>query len=125
MIADLQLGEIVIAGLIYRVSRLFLDEVERLAGAIQAKSGRLTVPGVVDMSDLAACADETSRIVLEGVQALLLRLGCRLPPTIIRPLVKQWSTNQDCSLAAWYRRQLEQPPDNRSSSALVAFATIL
>lgn len=54
MIGDLQPGEVVIAEKIDRISRLPLPEAERLVASIQAKGASLAVPGVVDLSDLAA-----------------------------------------------------------------------
>lgn len=78
MIADLQPGEVVIAEQIDRISRLPLDEAERLVAAIQAKGARLSVPGVVDLSDLVAGADGVAKIVLEAVQALLLKLALQM-----------------------------------------------
>ena len=78
MIADLQPGEVVIAEKIDRISRLPLAEAERLIGTIQAKGARLAIPGIVDLSELAAEADGVTRIVLEAVQAMLLRLALQM-----------------------------------------------
>lgn len=78
MIGDLQPGEVVIAEKIDRISRLPLPEAERLVASIQAKGARLAVPGVVDLSDLAAEADGVAKIVLEAVQAMLLRLALQM-----------------------------------------------
>lgn len=78
MIADLQSGEVVIAEKIDRISRLPLPEAERLIESIQAKGARLAVPGVVDLSDLAAEAEGVAKIVLEAVQAMLLRLALQM-----------------------------------------------
>lgn len=78
MIADLQLGETVVAERIDRISRLPLAEAERLIGVIQAKGARLSIPGIVDLSELAAEAEGVTRIVLEAVQAMLLRLALQM-----------------------------------------------
>lgn len=78
MIADLQPGEVVIAEKIDRISRLPMAEAERLVGAIQAKGARLAVPGVVDLSELASTADGVTKIVLESVQTMLLRLALQI-----------------------------------------------
>ena len=75
MIADLQAGEIVIAEKIDRISRLPLPEAEDLVNAIRAKGAKLSIPGLVDLSDLAAGADGMARIVLEAVQELLLKIA--------------------------------------------------
>lgn len=78
MIADLQPGEIVVAEKIDRISRLPLAEAERLVASIRAKGARLAVPGVVDLSDLAAEAQGVAKIVLESLQELLLRLALQM-----------------------------------------------
>lgn len=75
MIADLQPGEIVIAEKIDRISRLPLPEAERLVESIRAKGAKLAVPGVVDLSELAADAQGVAKVVLEAVQDMLLRLA--------------------------------------------------
>lgn len=78
MIDDLQPGEIVVAEKIDRISRLPLAEAERLVASIRAKGARLAVPGVVDLSDLAAEAQGVAKIVLESVQELLLKLALQM-----------------------------------------------
>jgi len=78
MIDDLQAGEVVIAEKIDRISRLPLPEAERLIASIQAKGARLAVPGVVDLSDLAAEAEGVAKIALEAVQAMLLKLALQM-----------------------------------------------
>jgi DNA invertase Pin-like site-specific DNA recombinase len=75
MIADLQPGEVVVAEKIDRISRLPLPEAERLVGSIRVKGARLAVPGLVDVSELAAATDGVARIVLESVQELHLKLA--------------------------------------------------
>lgn len=78
MVADLQPGEVVVAEKIDRISRLPLAEAERLVASIRAKGARLAVPGVVDLSELAASAEGVSRIVLESIQDMLLRLALQM-----------------------------------------------
>ena len=78
MIGDLQPGEIVVAEKIDRISRLPLAEAELLVASIRAKGARLAVPGVVDLSDLAAEAQGVAKIVLESVQELLLKLALQM-----------------------------------------------
>lgn len=78
MIADLQPGEIVIAEKIDRISRLPLPEAERLVASIRLKGARLAVPGVVDLSELAAEATGVAKVVLESVQDMLLRLALQM-----------------------------------------------
>ena len=78
MISDLQPGEVVIAEKIDRISRLPLPEAEKLVQAIKAKGARLVVPGVVDLSELAAASDDVARVVLEAVQDMLLKLALQM-----------------------------------------------
>lgn len=78
MVADLQPGEVVIAESIDRISRLPLDEAEKLIAAIQERGARLAIPGVVDLSELAAVSEGVTRIVLEATQAMLLRLALQM-----------------------------------------------
>jgi DNA invertase Pin-like site-specific DNA recombinase len=78
MIGDLQPGEVVVAEKIDRISRLPLAEAERLVASIRAKGARLAVPGVVDLSDLAAEAQGVAKVVLEAVQDLLLKLALQV-----------------------------------------------
>lgn len=75
MVADLQPGEVVIAEKIDRISRLPLPDAERLVASIREKGARLAVPGVVDLSDLAADARGVSKVVLESVQDMLLKVA--------------------------------------------------
>ncbi|KAB1075934.1 recombinase family protein [Methylobacterium soli] len=78
MIADLQPGEVVIAEKIDRISRLPLPEAEKLIATIRAKGARLAIPGVVDLSELAAASEGVAKVVLESVQDMLLRLALQM-----------------------------------------------
>jgi DNA invertase Pin-like site-specific DNA recombinase len=78
MIADLRPGDVVIAENIDRISRLPLDEAEQLIARIRATGAKLAVPGVVDLSDLVAESDGVARIVLEAVQAMLLKIALQI-----------------------------------------------
>ncbi|MBS3962919.1 MAG: recombinase family protein [Methylomonas sp.] len=78
MIRELQPGDVVIAERIDRISRLPLAEAETLVASIRAKGAKLVVPGIVDLSELAERADGVSRIVLESVQELLLKLALQM-----------------------------------------------
>jgi DNA invertase Pin-like site-specific DNA recombinase len=78
MIDDLQPGDVVIAEKIDRISRLPLAEAEQLVASIRAKGAKLAIPGLVDLSDLAAESDGVAKIVLESVQTLLLKLALQM-----------------------------------------------
>src|SRR5690606_11434560 len=75
MIDDLQPGEVVIAEKIDRISRLPLPDAEKLIGSIRAKGAKLAVPGIIDLSELAADAKGVSKVVLESVQEMLLKVA--------------------------------------------------
>lgn len=76
MISDLQPGDVVIAEKVDRISRLPLPEAEKLIAAIQAKGAKLSVPGVVDLSEIQA--DGVAAIVLDAVQDMLLKLALQM-----------------------------------------------
>lgn len=78
MIDDLQDGEVVIAENIDRISRLPLAEAEKLVASIRSMGARLSVPGLVDLSDLVAESDGVTKIVIESVQELLLKLALQI-----------------------------------------------
>lgn len=75
MIADLQPGEIVVAEKMDRISRLPLPEAEKVVAAIRAKGAQVSVPGVVDLTELAAEAKGVAKVVIETVQDMLLRIA--------------------------------------------------
>lgn len=78
LVADLQPGEVVIAEKIDRISRLPLPEAERLVATIRRRGARLSIPGVIDLSDVAAEAQGVAKIVLESVQEMLLKLALQI-----------------------------------------------
>ncbi|MDA3919748.1 MAG: recombinase family protein [Salinisphaera sp.] len=78
MIDDLQAGEVVIAEKIDRISRLPLPEAEKLVAAIRDKGAKLSVPGIVDLSEISAVADSMSKIVLDSVQEMLLKVALQM-----------------------------------------------
>lgn len=78
MIGDLQPGDVVVAENIDRISRLPLAEAEKLVASIRAMGARLSVPGVVDLTDLAATAEGVAKVVLESVQDMLLKLALQM-----------------------------------------------
>ncbi len=71
LISELQPGDVVVAEKIDRISRLPLPEAECLVASIRERGGCLSVPGVVDLSDLAAEATGVPKIVLESIQEML------------------------------------------------------
>lgn len=78
MIADLQVGELVVAEKIDRISRLPLKDAEKLVHTIQSRGAKLAVPGILDLSDLCEASSGVARIVLEAVQGMLLKLALQM-----------------------------------------------
>lgn len=78
MIADLQAGDVVIAEKIDRISRLPLEQAEALVARIKDKGARLAVPGVVDLSQVAEGMTGTTRIVMDAMQEMLLKLALQM-----------------------------------------------
>ena len=84
MISDLQSGEVVVAEKMDRISRLPLLEAEKLVKSIQDKGAKLAIPGLVDLSELAAEADGVAKIVLQSVQELLLKLAVNSHTLVVK-----------------------------------------
>lgn len=74
LIADLQEGDVIIAEHIDRISRLPLAEAEKLVGRIREKGAILSIPGIIDLSQIQTDS-EIAKIVLDGVQAILLKIA--------------------------------------------------
>jgi len=118
MIADLQPGEVVIAEKIDRISRLPLDEAERLVAAIRDKGARLAVPGVIDLSELAAEAHGVAKIVLEAVQDMLLRLALQMAREDYED--RRERQRQGIALAKAARKYAGRKPDTKTHQRIVA-----
>lgn len=78
MISDLQPGEIVVAERIDRISRLPLPQAQALIDTIHEKGAKLSIPGIFDFSDLLEESEGVTRIVLESVQEMLLKLALQM-----------------------------------------------
>lgn len=78
MISDLQPGELVIAEKIDRISRLPLGEADRLVQTIRQRGAKLAVPSLVDLPEILADATGVTRVVLESMQEMLLRLSLQM-----------------------------------------------
>ena len=79
LISELQPGDFVVAEKMDRISRLPVQDAERLIEQIRAKGARLLVPGIVDFSDIIdRSEDGMSNIVLEATQELLLKIALQL-----------------------------------------------
>lgn len=118
MIADLQAGEVVIAEKIDRISRLPLPEAERLVASIRAKGASLAVPGLVDLTDLVDGADGVTRIVLEAVQDLLLRLALQMARDDYE--TRRDRQNQGVQLAKSQGKYLGRQPNETMHQRIIA-----
>lgn len=79
LISELQPGDFVVAEKMDRISRLPIKDAERLIEQIRAKGARLLVPGIVDFSDIIdRSEDGMSKIVLESMQELLLKIALQM-----------------------------------------------
>lgn len=78
MIADLRPGDVVIAEKMDRLTRMPLPDAEKLIARIRAKGAKVSVPGVIDLSEIAAQATGTARIVLDTMQELVLKLALQM-----------------------------------------------
>ena len=79
LISELQPGDFVVAEKMDRISRLPIQDAERLIDQIRAKGARLLVPGIIDFSDIIDKTNDTmSKIVLETMQELLLKIALQM-----------------------------------------------
>lgn len=78
MIEDLQPGDVVIAEQMDRLSRGPLVEAEKLVETIRSKGARISVPGVVDLSDLSGSIEGVARIILDETQKMILKVILQL-----------------------------------------------
>jgi len=118
MVNDLQPGEVVIAEKIDRISRLPLNEAEKLVAAIRAKGARLAVPGIVDLSELAATAKGVPRIVLDAVQEMLLRVALQVARDDYEE--RRERQRQGIEQARHERRYEGRKPDKRLHERIIA-----
>jgi len=118
LVAELQPGEVVVAEKIDRISRLPLAEAEQLVASIRAKGARLAVPGVVDLSELAASAEGVSRIVLEAIQELLLKLALQMARDDYED--RRERQRQGIEIAKAAGAYKGRPPDLKAHAQIVA-----
>ncbi|PVZ82677.1 resolvase [Serratia sp. S1B] len=78
MIDDLQSGEVVVAEHIDRISRLPLESALALINSIKERGAKLSIPGIVDLSELINAESGVARVVLENVQDMLLKVALQL-----------------------------------------------
>jgi len=72
MLADLNEGDTIICEHLDRLSRMPLDQAQALMDEIKKKKAKVSVPGLVD---LPKTGDDLSDIVMETMQAMLLKIA--------------------------------------------------
>ncbi|AOY65045.1 MULTISPECIES: recombinase family protein [Xanthomonas] len=118
MVEDLQAGEVVIAERIDRISRLPLAEAEQLVATIRQRGARLAVPGVVDLSELAAEATGIAKVVLQSVQEMLLRLALQMARDDYEE--RRERQRQGIELAKAAQKYAGRKPDTKTHQRIVA-----
>ncbi|MFQ1000010.1 recombinase family protein [Gilliamella sp. BG6] len=78
MIAELQNGDVVIAEKIDRLTRLPLNEAINLINSIKSKGAKLCIPDILDLSELSSEASGVTKIVIDSMQDLLLKISLQV-----------------------------------------------
>lgn len=96
LIADLKIGDVVIAESLDRISRLPVAEGEALIARITEKGAKISVPDLIDLSDIiASSTDPLVQIVLEANQKMMLKIALH----IARKDYEQRATKQASGIA--------------------------
>ena len=119
LVNDLQAGDVVIAEKMDRISRLPLPEAEALISSIRDRGAILSIPGVVDLSDLIHGADGVSKIVLESVQNMLLKLTLQISRDDYEDRRKR--QKQGIELAKKEGKYKGRPKDKSRNKAIIEF----
>ena len=72
---DLQPDDVIIAEKLDRISRLPLTDAEKLMQKIKEKGAKISVPDLIDFSDIIKSSDGVAKIVLDAMQELLLKIA--------------------------------------------------
>lgn len=78
MISDLQNGDVVIAEKMDRISRLPIDEALALINSIKEKGAKLSIPDIFDLSEFSSEATGVTKIVIDSMQDLLLKISLQI-----------------------------------------------
>lgn len=78
LINDLQKGDVIIAEKMDRISRLPLEQAEKLIQSIKDKGAFLAIPGVINFSDFINDEDQITKIILKSIQEMLLKLTLQI-----------------------------------------------
>jgi len=77
LIADLQEGDVIIAEHIDRITRLPLAEAEKLVNRIREKGAFLSIPGIIDLTQIQTDSN-IAKIVLDSIQTMLLKIALQM-----------------------------------------------
>jgi len=121
LIADLQPGEVVVAENIDRISRLPLAEAEKLVATIRDRGAKLAVPGVVDLSELAAETKGVAKVVLEAVQEMLLKVALQIARDDYE--TRRERQRQGIELAKKGKRYAGRAPNVKAHEQIIALRT--
>ena len=75
LISDLQPDDVIIAEKLDRISRLPLPDAEKLMAKIKEKGAKISVPDLIDFSDIIKSSAGVAKIVLDAMQELLLKIA--------------------------------------------------
>lgn len=78
LLRDLQKNDIIIAEKIDRLSRLPLEQAQKLISSIKEKGGKLAIPGIVDLSQFIDLNDSMGKIIIEAIQDMLLKIALQM-----------------------------------------------
>jgi DNA invertase Pin-like site-specific DNA recombinase len=119
MISDLQPGEVVVAENIDRISRLPLSEAEKLVATIRDRGAKLAVPGIVDLSELAAESKGVAKVVLESVQDMLLKVALQIARDDYE--TRRERQRQGIELAKKGKKYAGRAADTKAHERIIAF----
>lgn len=75
LLSDLQPGDVIVSENIDRLTRLPMRQANELMAAIEGKGARISVPGVIDLSEItSAASSDVARVVLETMQAMMVKI---------------------------------------------------
>lgn len=105
---------------IVQISPLQLTEAEHLIDLIKARGAKLAIPGIVDLSELAASLGGVARIVLESVQDLLLKVALQTARDDYE--TRRERQRQGVELAKALDKYKGRRPDNKTHERIIALS---
>jgi DNA invertase Pin-like site-specific DNA recombinase len=78
MISEIQDGDVIIAEKMDRISRLPINEALALINSIKEKGAKLSIPDIFDLSEFSSEATGVTKIVIDSMQDLLLKISLQV-----------------------------------------------